>query len=76
MSLSKEIKLIRQKSLMTQTEFAAMLKVSFTTVNRWEHGRAKPNLSAMKEIKAFCERNNVNYLIIEKEWLGYSKEER
>lgn len=50
MGLSNEIKIV-QRDFMTQTEFAEALHVSFTTVNRWDAGKARPNLSAMKEIK-------------------------
>ena len=54
MSLSDSIKLIRQKNLLNQQEFADVLKVGLTTVNRWEGGKSIPNISAMKKIKAFC----------------------
>ena len=57
MSLSDSIKLIRQKNLLNQQEFADVLKVGLTTVNRWEGGKSIPNISAMKKIKAFCEDN-------------------
>ncbi len=69
MSLSDSIKLIRQKSLLNQQEFADVLKVGLTTVNRWEGGKSIPNISAMKKIKAFCDNNGLEYNIIESEWL-------
>ena len=69
MSLSDSIKLIRQKSLLNQQEFAEVLQVGLTTVNRWECGKSIPNISAMKKIKAFCDNNGLEYNIIESEWL-------
>ncbi len=69
MSLSKEIKMIRQRLFMTQTDFANALKVSYTTVNRWETGHARPNLSKMKEIKQFCNDNDIDYSPVETAWL-------
>lgn len=69
MSLPEEIKRIRQRSLLTQEEFADVLGVSFSTVNRWEGGHAKPNMAAMKSIKAFCERNRFDYALVEEAWL-------
>ena len=69
MSLSDEIKMIRQRSLMSQTEFANRLNVSYTTVNRWEAGRARPNLIAMKEIRDFCAEQEIEYKPIETAWL-------
>ena len=54
MELPEEIKRIRQRSLLTQIDFAKEVKVAFSTVNRWECGKAKPNINAMKSIKEFC----------------------
>ena len=54
MDFPKEIKRIRQRSFLTQQEFANVIGVSFSTVNRWESGRSKPNLKAMKSINTFC----------------------
>lgn len=70
MSLSDSIKLIRQKELLNQQEFADKLNVGLTTVNRWEVGKSIPNLSAMKKIKSYCEKNNIDYKLVEKEWLA------
>ncbi len=50
MELPEEIKRIRQRSLLTQIDFAKEVKVAFSTVNRWECGKAKPNINAMKSI--------------------------
>jgi len=75
MSLSSKLKLTRQKLFMTQETFAAKLHVSVATINRWERGHSKPNLTAMKSLKAFCEENNLPFSDIENEWLGYSAEE-
>ena len=33
--------------------------VSFSTVNRWERGKSKPNYAAMKKINAFCNDNSI-----------------
>ena len=73
--LSDEIKKTRQKSILTQTEFAKEIGVSFSTVNRWESGKGKPNLTAMKAIKEYCSKNGFSYSDIENEWLNYSQED-
>ena len=41
MPFSSEIKNFRLSCLMNQTEFGNALGVSFTTVNRWEKGKAR-----------------------------------
>ena len=70
MSLSDSIKLIRQKTLLNQQEFADELDVGLTTVNRWEVGKSIPNIAAMKKIKAYCEKNGLSYELVENEWLS------
>lgn len=74
MSFPEEIKRIRQRSFLTQQDFAEEIGVAFSTVNRWESGRAKPNLKAMKSINAFCLDNNISYETIEEAWLDYKIE--
>lgn len=54
MSFCNDIKMIRHKCLMSQTEFADALGVSFVTVNRWESRKSKPNFKTMKLINNFC----------------------
>ena len=63
MSLSEAIKNTRMKALLSQEEFAKELHVSVGTINRWEHGKSKPN------IKAFCADNSLPYENIESPWL-------
>lgn len=69
MSLSNEIMVIRQKAFLTQTQFAEQLQVSFATVNRWESGKTRPNLTAMRKMKQFCSDNNIEYYALEYAWL-------
>lgn len=75
MQLSKTLKITRQKAFMSQEEFANKMGVSVSTINRWETGKSKPNLSAMKKIKEFCNDNKLSFEIIEKEWFANSVEE-
>ena len=69
MSLSEEIRLTRQKSFMTQDEFAKEISVSTATINRWETGKARPNMTAIKRIKVFCHTNDLPFERLESEWL-------
>lgn len=70
MLFSENIKIMRQKLFLSQDTFAKELEVSVSTVNRWEIGKSMPNLSTMKRIKEFCDRNNVDYAPIEESWLA------
>lgn len=55
-----------------QDAFANELNVSVSTINRWETGKVKPNLTAMKNLKDFCERHSLSYEDIEKEWFEFT----
>ena len=74
MNFPEEIKKIRQRSFLTQQDFAKKIGVAFSSVNRWETGRAKPHLKAMKHINTFCLNNNIPYETIEEAWLNYKIE--
>lgn len=65
MSFAEDIKRIRRKAFLTQEDFAKEIGVSFATVNRWETGKAKPNLKTMKLIDEYCKRNEINFDISE-----------
>jgi len=68
MPFSSEVKKIRLSSFLNQAEFAKTIGVSFTTVNRWENGKAQPNIKAMKALKAFCVEHGYPYELLEKSW--------
>nr|WP_072513896.1 helix-turn-helix transcriptional regulator [Ndongobacter massiliensis] len=74
MGFPEEIKRIRQRCFLTQKDFAKEIQVAFSTVNRWEGGKAKPNLIAMKNIKEFCLKNDVGYTGVEEAWLDFKVE--
>ena len=74
MNFPEEIKKLRERSLLTQTELAEIVGVAFSAVNRWEAGKARPNIKAMKNIKAYCEKNHLLYEDVEEAWLNYKIE--
>lgn len=59
MCFSDAIKHVRLEAIMSQEEFASALGVSFSTVNRWETGKAKPNYQTMKKISDFCSSHKI-----------------
>lgn len=65
MEFNKVVKDIRIKALLSQDAFAKEIGVSFSTVNRWEMGKAKPRYDALKKIKAFCEKNKISFEVDE-----------
>lgn len=53
------IKQIRTYLNISQTELAEQLNVTFTTVNRWENGRAIPNKLAQTQLYDLCKAKSV-----------------
>ena len=59
MDYSKDLKKLREKMLLTQTEFGNLLGVSFETVNRWENGKHVPTMRAKRKINKLAEKYSV-----------------
>ena len=63
MGFSEKIKNLRQERLLSQEAFAKELGVSFATVNRWETGKTQSTYKALRTIKEYCEKNNVEFSV-------------
>lgn len=72
MDFSVLIKELRLKLLLSQADFAKEIGVSFSTVNRWETGKTRPNYKAIKSINEYCKSNNVDFCL-DKEVLEVKK---
>ena len=69
MAPDERMRTMRKKALLSQEDFAKELNVSVGTINRCENGKTKPNIAAMKKIKAFCVGKAIPFEEIESEWL-------
>lgn len=69
MSYSDEIKQIRKKCFLSQEAFGRELGVSFSSISRWEGGKIKPSMSAMRKIKEFCQKHGIDFKPLE-EWIN------
>ncbi len=49
--IGRLVRSLRERLELSQERFAARLGVTFSSVNRWENGRAKPSPLAMKQIE-------------------------
>ena len=54
MEFNTAVRYIRKELGLSQEQLAREMSISFSTVNRWENGKTKPNYSAMKRIASFC----------------------
>ena len=59
MKYSNLIKMLREKLILSQTELANLLDVSFSSVNRWENGRHEPTIKVKRKIVELCESNHI-----------------
>lgn len=55
------IKKIRNELLITQTELAEMLGVTFATVNRWERGHHEPTIKQKRALRDLCRRKKIKW---------------
>ena len=44
MSIEEEVRRVRKQAVLSQTEFAEAVGVSYATVNRWENGKGIPRV--------------------------------
>ena len=61
MEYQKIIKNLRSKLVLSQQEFAELLGVSFTSVNRWENGKHEPTIKVKRKIIQLCKENKIKY---------------
>jgi putative transcriptional regulator len=59
MNYGKALKLLRARLIITQTELAVLLGVSYVSVNRWENGKCVPTTKAKRKIADLCSKNKV-----------------
>lgn len=61
MNWSNVIMRLRKKLLLTQSEFAELINVSFAAVNRWENGHNEPTIKMKRNIKKLCIKNGIEF---------------
>lgn len=59
MAIHEIVKQIRSALGLSQVAFAQQIHVSFSTVNRWENGRAQPNKLAILALIDLCQKEQV-----------------
>lgn len=59
MKYSEAVRLLRRKMLLTQTEFAKYMEVSFATINRWESGEYEPTMKMKRKLASLFEQYKI-----------------
>ena len=61
MDFTERVRLLREKLNMSQEDLARELNVSFSTINRWENGKAKPIKLAKAAFDALYKNHSINF---------------
>lgn len=59
MTYAKAIKELRKKMILTQTEFADLLGVSFQSINRWEKGKHEPTIKLKRLLAEYFQTHGI-----------------
>ena len=59
MVYSEAIKTLRKKLILSQTEFAKLLGVSYATVNRWESGHFEPTIKSKRRLASYFKKYKI-----------------
>jgi DNA-binding XRE family transcriptional regulator len=59
MTYAKAIKELRDKLIVSQTELAQMLEVSFGSVSRWEKGHFEPTIKIKRKLVPLFEKYEI-----------------
>ncbi len=59
-NIAEQLKALRRQQGWSQEDLARELGVSFSTVNRWENGKAKPSRLAGNQIARLLGENEIN----------------
>ena len=57
-NIAEQLNVLRRQYAWLQEDLVRELGVSFSTVNRWENGKAKPSRLAKKQIKRLLSEAN------------------
>lgn len=59
MVYSEAIKTLRKKLILSQTEFAKLLGVSYATVNRWGSGHFEPTIKSKRKLASYFKKYKI-----------------
>jgi len=60
MDFCRIVKIVREKTGMSQEDLARALNVSFATINRWENGKTHPNKLTQAVFFDFCQKQGLD----------------
>jgi len=60
MEFPQIVRIVREKTGMSQEDLARALNVSFATINRWENGKTHPNKLTQTVFFDFCQKQGLD----------------
>ena len=67
MTFGNALREAREEAGLTQTEFAKLIGVSFSSINRYENGHHEPTAIVLNAIKVFFKKKNIPFVYDRKE---------
>ena len=61
MTFGEKVKKARISQFLSQQAMAKELGVAFSTLNKWENGKAEPNYAAQKTFHEFCVKHDIQF---------------
>lgn len=68
MTYGEKVRILRGKLILSQSEMADMLGVTFATVNRWENGKHEPSIKQKRAIRDLCIKYGIVENLNERNW--------
>ena len=59
MEFKDKILKVRAELFISQEQLAKELGCSFSTINRWEHGKKQPSFLLQKKFESFCKQKQI-----------------
>ena len=59
MTYAEAVKKLRTTLILSQTELANLLSVSFQTVNRWGRGTHQPTIKAKRKLASYFKKHKI-----------------
>lgn len=61
MTFAEKVKFVRAELLISQTQLAQEIGVSFSTVNRWESKGLQPTFLTEKKFETYCKNKGIQF---------------
>lgn len=61
MEFSNQVKYVRMKLELSQSDLAKALGISYSTISRWERENREPQMAMLGKFYNYCERQGIRF---------------